>query len=63
MDPISQMPFQDRIQIIFIVASTSLRSILPEYLSNFGGVSRRHLKTEEEFFPLNFVRSLEDSWF
>ena len=62
MDPISQMPFQDQFQIIFIVGSTSSLFILPEYLSNFGGVSHRHLKIEEEFL-LNLARSLEDSRF
>ena len=58
----SQMHLQDRFKIVLIVGSTSLLFILPEYLSNFGGVSRRHLKTEEEFLS-NLVRSLEDSWF
>ena len=50
MDSISHMLFQDRFQIIFIVGSTPSLFILPEYLSNFGGVSRRLSKTEEEFF-------------
>ena len=51
MDPISQMAFQDQFQIILIVASTSVFFfILPENLSNFGDVSRRHLKIEEECF-------------
>ena len=44
------MPSQDRFQILFIVGSNPFVFILPEYLSNFGDVSRRHLKTEEEFF-------------
>ena len=49
MNFISQMPFQDLVQILFIVGSNPFVFILPEYLSNFGGVSHRHLKTEEEF--------------
>ena len=50
MDSISHMPFQDRVQILFIVDSTFALLVIPESLSNFGGVSRRHLMTEEEFF-------------
>ena len=49
MNFINQMLFQDQFQTLFIVGSTSLLFILPEYLSNFGGVSRRHLKIAEEF--------------
>ena len=63
MNFISQMSFQDQFQIIFIVGSTSSLFITPEYLNNFGVISRRHslrLKTEEEFL-LNLVRSPEDS--
>ena len=50
MDFISQMLFQDLVQILFIVGSTSLLFSLLEYLSNFGGVPRRHFEIEEEFF-------------
>ena len=48
MDPISQVPLQDRFQILFIVGSIPSFFILPEYLSNFGGVSVHHLEIEEE---------------
>ena len=53
MNFISQMPFQDRFQNIFIVGSTSSLFILPENFNNFGVISRRHsqhLKIEVEFF-------------
>ena len=43
------MLFEDRFQIISLIGSTSLLSILPEYLSILVVFSRCHLKTEEEF--------------
>ena len=50
MDPISHMPSPRSLSNHFHCWLNPLRFfILPEYLSNFGGVSRRHLKTEEEF--------------
>ena len=54
MNFISQMPFQDRFQTLFIVGSTSLLFILPEYFSNFVVflvVSRRPKKS----FPLSIA--------
>ena len=62
MDSISNMSFQVWFQILSFVGSTSSIFILPEYLSNFGGIFCRHLKTEEEF-SLNLVCFLEDSRF
>ena len=50
MDFISHMPSPRSISNHFIVGSTPSLFILPKYLSNFGAVSRRHLKIEEEFF-------------
>ena len=49
MHSISHMPSPRSFSNSCHLASTSLLSILPEYLSNFGGVSRHLLKTEEEF--------------
>ena len=52
------MPSPRSLPVLFIVGLTFLLFILAEYLSNFGGVSRHHLKTDVEF-PLNLVCSLE----
>ena len=60
MNFISQMPFRDRFQIISLLVQPLCIQL--EYLSNFGGVSHRHLKIEEEFL-LNHAHSLEDLWF
>ena len=49
MNFISHMSFPRSISNHFIVGSTFSVFILPEYLSNFVGVSRRHLKIAEEF--------------
>ena len=47
----------------FIVGSTSSLFILPEYLSNFGGVFPSSFEDRRRVFPLNLVRSSRDSWF
>ena len=59
MNFISQMPFPRSISNHFIVGSTSLLFILPEYLSNFGGISCHHLKIKEEFF-LHILSALSE---
>ena len=64
MNFIGQMFSKINFKLFFIVDSTSSLFILPEYLNNFGVISRRHsqhLKTEVEF-SLNLVHSPEDSW-
>ena len=59
MNSISQRPFQDRFQIIFIVGSTSLLFILPEYLSKFWWCFSSSFEDQRRRFLLNPTVLLE----